>query len=62
MKEDIFAILGIIALIVAIVALVPLGTIWSLNQLFRLEIEYNFASWLAAFWLLLMCVKVEKGK
>lgn len=31
--------------------LLPIGTIWSLNTLFQVGIEYNFYNWLAALWI-----------
>ncbi len=40
-----FAIGMLLALIVAI--LCPLGTIWALNTLFNLQIQYTFWNWLA---------------
>lgn len=40
---------GIIALL--LMAASPLLTIWSLNELFHLKIEYTFINWFAMFWL-----------
>ena len=40
-----------ILIIVAIVILVPLITIWSLNTLFGLGIEYTIWTWLGSVWI-----------
>ena len=37
--------------IIGIAALFPFINIWSINQLFKLNIEYTFYNWLASFWL-----------
>lgn len=36
---------------IALVVLGPLVTIWSLNTLFNLGIDYTFYTWLAMAWL-----------
>lgn len=46
-----FGILGLIALIIAILVFAPLATIWSVNTLFSLGIEYTFKTWLATVWI-----------
>ena len=37
-------------IIVAVIVVGPLLSIWSLNTLFDVGVEYNIWSWLAAFW------------
>lgn len=44
------AIFGILILL-SIVVFAPLVTLWSLNTLFGLGIEYGFYEWLAVVWL-----------
>ena len=46
-----FAIGALVALILAI--LWPLGTIWAMNALFNLNIQYTFTNWLACVVLIL---------
>lgn len=49
--------IGIGLLIVALIALIIVGpfvTIWSLNTLFSLAIEYTVWTWLAIVWLSLV--------
>jgi hypothetical protein len=50
--NDAIKIISIVVLIIAILIFGPLVTIWALNTLFPvLAIEYNLATWFAAFWL-----------
>lgn len=44
------AALGILALI-AMVVYAPFGTIWMINQLTNIHVEYTIWTWLAAQWL-----------
>lgn len=37
--------------LIALIILGPLATIWSLNTLFNLGIDYTFWTWLAMAWL-----------
>ena len=62
--REIFVIVCILLIVFVLIAFVPLATIWSLNTLFNLEIEYSFLNWLAASWLLFMINNrvVEKSK
>jgi len=49
--------LGIGLLIIVLIALIVIGpfvTIWSLNTLFGLSIDYTFWTWLAVVWLSLV--------
>jgi hypothetical protein len=41
----------LILLIIALLIFAPLATIWSLNTLFNLGIDYTFWTWLAMAWL-----------
>ena len=41
----------LVAVIAAIIVFGPIITIWSLNTLFGLSIEYNFWTWLAALFI-----------
>jgi|688.fasta_scaffold08091_33 hypothetical protein len=41
----------LILLIIALLIFAPLVTIWSLNTLFNLGIDYTFWTWLAMAWL-----------
>jgi hypothetical protein len=50
MKELLVAILIVLAIGAIIVS--PLVTIWSLNNLFNLNIAYNFSTWAASFWII----------
>lgn len=43
--------IGLVLLIIAMITLGPLATIWSLNTLFGLGIEFTFWTWLATVWL-----------
>lgn len=43
--------IGIFILAVILIAFGPLATIWSLNTLFGLGIEFTFWTWLATVWL-----------
>ena len=62
--REIFVIVCVLLIVFVLIAVVPLATIWSLNTLFNLEIEYSFLNWLAASWLLFMINNrvVEKSK
>ena len=42
---------GYLVVIVALIVFGPLATIWSLNTLFGLGIEYSLWTWLAMVWL-----------
>lgn len=44
-------ILFLIILLLALIVLTPLGTIWSLNVLFQLEIAYTVKTWFAVIFL-----------
>ena len=46
--------IGLILLVILLVIFGPLVTIWSLNTLFVLGIEYTFWTWLATVWLSLV--------
>jgi hypothetical protein len=43
--------IGMVVLLIALIVLGPLATIWSLNTLFNLNIDYTFWTWLAVAWL-----------
>jgi hypothetical protein len=43
--------LFVVVLVLAILILVPFASIWSLNTLFGLGIDYTFWTWLAMVWL-----------
>jgi hypothetical protein len=59
--SDVVKILAIVVLVITILVFGPLITIWSLNTLFPvLAIEYNLATWFAAFWL--FAALAYKGK
>lgn len=47
----VYAIIAII-LVVLISISFPLLTIWSLNTLFKLNIEYSISTWFAIVWLI----------
>jgi uncharacterized protein with PQ loop repeat len=47
-----FFVIGALGLLLCAISW-PLATIWGLNQLFRLSIEYTFFNWLAA-WVLIL--------
>jgi hypothetical protein len=50
--NDAGKVLGIVLVIIAVIVFGPLVTIWSLNTLFPvLAIDYNLATWFAAFWI-----------
>lgn len=44
--------IGVLISLLLALTVGPFFTIWSLNTLFRLEIEYSFKSWMAVLWLL----------
>jgi len=54
-KNQSLATLIAVGLLLALVLAVlwPLGTIWAMNALFKLGIEYTFANWLACVVLIL---------
>ena len=54
-KTQSFATLIAVCLLLALVLAVlwPLGTIWAMNALFKLGIEYTFANWIACVILIL---------
>ena len=53
--STIVALAGVFALLLFLIVLIgPFFTIWSLNTLFQLEIQYTFQSWIAVNWLMLM--------
>ena len=54
-KTQAFATLIAVCLLLALVLAVlwPLGTIWAMNALFKLGIEYTFANWIACVILIL---------
>ncbi len=62
--REIFLIIGILLIILILAIFAPLATIWSLNTLFNLEIEYSIFNWLAVSWLLFIINGrvVEKSK
>jgi hypothetical protein len=49
--EDFMKVLFIIIIVAAVLIGAPLMTITALNTLFGLTIEFNFMTWLSAFWL-----------
>ena len=51
-------VLGIIAVIVAAI-IVPYIFIWALNELFALNIQFNFYTWLAA--IIIILILMPKG-
>ena len=55
LKNQSLATLIAVGLLLALVLAVlwPLGTIWAMNALFKLGIEYTFANWLACVVLIL---------
>lgn len=66
-RENVSAVAPIIIalLVFAIVVIfVPLITIWSLNKVFRLDLSYDFETWLAVLWIIaIWCglrIKVHK--
>ena len=42
---------AVVVVVVGILILAPFVTIWSLNTLFALGIDYTFWTWLAMVWL-----------
>jgi hypothetical protein len=48
-KSESFSIGLIIGLIIVFIGVGPLLTIWSLNTLFGLAIEYTWSTWAASF-------------
>lgn len=50
MAETIGALIGIIVVLV-ILLLSPFATIWALNTLFPVQIEYGFYTYVATLWL-----------
>jgi hypothetical protein len=45
-------VLLLLGLLIALIGVGPIFTIWSLNTLFKLEIEMNFTNWCAVVWLM----------
>lgn len=43
---------GYAVVALAFIIAMPILTIWSLNTLFKLGIDYNLMTWLAVFWLI----------
>lgn len=54
-KNQAFATLIAVGLLLALILAVlwPLGTIWAMNELFKLNISYTFTNWLACVVLIL---------
>jgi len=55
---------GVLILIPAALLFGPLITIWSLNAIFSLSIEYSFSNWFATLWLcgIVSAVRYKKEK
>lgn len=49
--RDIVTPLFVIVVVLLVLVLAPFVTIWSLNTLFSVGIEYTLWTWLAAVWL-----------
>ena len=45
---------GLILTVLILVTIGPIVTIWSLNTVFGLEIPFNFYTWIAMAWLLII--------
>lgn len=54
MKNTLFVIFIIAA--IALIFVGPIITIWALNTVFNLNIDTNFATWLAVAWLQMVTV------
>lgn len=48
---NVVAALSVVAVVVLILVFAPFVTIWSMNTLFALGIEYSLRTWLAMVWL-----------
>jgi hypothetical protein len=59
MKSSTLAFLLLFIVVILLVG--PLVTIWSLNTLFGLDIDYTFWTWLAMGWLSLVTFGGVKG-
>lgn len=57
---------GAVLILMTLFLLIPFATIWSINVLFVLEIEYTVWTWLAMSWLLIilgsLCTTASKKK
>ena len=51
-------VLGILLGFAVLIVAGPLITLWSLNTLFSLNIEYNIATWFASLWIGIMLMRV----
>ena len=54
MTDEAAKVLGVLLILIFAILIIvfgPLVTIWSLNTLFHLNIEYSFWTWLAMAWL-----------
>jgi hypothetical protein len=52
MDSKLTALLGMILFYIIIMAIIgPFFTIWSLNTIFGLTIDYSFKTWIAVAWL-----------
>ena len=49
--NELIKVILLVILLAIIIVFAPLATIWSLNVLFGMAIEYNFWTWLATVWL-----------
>jgi hypothetical protein len=52
--------LAILFLILSYIVFAPFMFIWSLNTLFKLNVEYNFYTWIAVYTLLIL-LDLSKG-
>jgi len=59
MTEEVIAIITVFIAFLALAILAPFLTIWSLNELFSLNINYNLKTWLAASWLLIVIYSIR---
>jgi hypothetical protein len=50
-NNDVLFVLFVLVLVLAIIVFAPFATIWSMNTLFGLGIDYTFWTWLAMAWL-----------
>jgi len=60
MDQQVSFILAILFVALIVFILGPFITIWSLNNLFGLNIVYSFSNWLASAWL--TCIMVGRIK
>lgn len=61
MANIIGTVIGVV-LLIAILLVSPIITIWSLNTLFSLQIDYGVTSYLAALWLTGLLTVGARGK